>query len=169
MSLDSTSSEVTYTPISSDRDPLAWSVDLFGLHEPDSPEAAPASTDYVPDPEEPEQAPPSQDYVPGPEYPEYLAPADDEVTTMMVMTPLMMTRRRRSIWLRSPGTYAFSIRGEGRETSCLTYTTTITTHLTITTLGRGTLARCLATLALPSSPHPILPYPYGSPNHVRAP
>nr|GFB58669.1 hypothetical protein [Tanacetum cinerariifolium] len=103
MSLDSTSSEVTYTPISSDGDPLACAVDLFGLYDPDSPEAAPASTDYVPDPEEPEQAPPSQDYVPGPEYP------------------------------------------------------------------KGTLARCLATLALPSSPHPIVPYPYGSPNHVRAP
>ncbi|GJS46225.1 hypothetical protein Tco_0596346 [Tanacetum coccineum] len=31
------------------------------------------------------------------------------------------------------------------------------------------LARCLATPALPSSPLPILPHPYGSPNHVRAP
>ncbi|GJS01897.1 hypothetical protein Tco_0318405 [Tanacetum coccineum] len=31
------------------------------------------------------------------------------------------------------------------------------------------LARCLATLALLSSPHPIVPHPYGSPNHVRAP
>ncbi|GKC59817.1 hypothetical protein Tco_1087415 [Tanacetum coccineum] len=47
--------------------------------EPDSPEAAPASPDYVPGPEEPEQAPLSPDYVPGPEYPEYLAPYDEEV------------------------------------------------------------------------------------------
>ncbi|GKA54489.1 hypothetical protein Tco_0753438 [Tanacetum coccineum] len=31
------------------------------------------------------------------------------------------------------------------------------------------LARCLAALALSSSPLPIVPYPYGSPNHVRAP
>ncbi|GKA92747.1 hypothetical protein Tco_0814672 [Tanacetum coccineum] len=31
------------------------------------------------------------------------------------------------------------------------------------------LARCLAAPALPSSPHPIVPHPYGSPNHVRAP
>ncbi|GKC67299.1 hypothetical protein Tco_1099897, partial [Tanacetum coccineum] len=31
------------------------------------------------------------------------------------------------------------------------------------------LARCLAALALPSSPLPIVPYLYGSPNHVRAP
>ncbi|GKD36708.1 hypothetical protein Tco_1256915, partial [Tanacetum coccineum] len=31
------------------------------------------------------------------------------------------------------------------------------------------LARCLATPALPSSPLPIVPHPYGSPNHVCAP
>ncbi|GJW41149.1 hypothetical protein Tco_0066994 [Tanacetum coccineum] len=31
------------------------------------------------------------------------------------------------------------------------------------------LARCLAAHALPSSPLPIVPRPYGSPNHVRAP
>ncbi|GKF14416.1 hypothetical protein Tco_0055878 [Tanacetum coccineum] len=31
------------------------------------------------------------------------------------------------------------------------------------------LARCLAAPALPSLPLPILPHPYGSPNHVRAP
>ncbi|GKF25730.1 hypothetical protein Tco_0081624, partial [Tanacetum coccineum] len=30
-------------------------------------------------------------------------------------------------------------------------------------------ARCLAAPALPSSPLPIVPHPYGSPNHVRAP
>ncbi|GKC43425.1 hypothetical protein Tco_1061147 [Tanacetum coccineum] len=79
MSSDSTSSEVTYTSISSHGDPLAWAVDFFRLQEPDSPEAAPASPDYVPGPEEPEQAPLLPDYVPGPEYPEYLAPSDEEV------------------------------------------------------------------------------------------
>ncbi|GKC02698.1 hypothetical protein Tco_0994308 [Tanacetum coccineum] len=31
------------------------------------------------------------------------------------------------------------------------------------------LARCLAAPALPSSPLPIVPHPYGSPNHVHAP
>ncbi|GJS20552.1 hypothetical protein Tco_0449184, partial [Tanacetum coccineum] len=31
------------------------------------------------------------------------------------------------------------------------------------------LARCLDAPALPSSPLPIVPHPYGSPNHVRAP
>ncbi|GJY71237.1 hypothetical protein Tco_0474940 [Tanacetum coccineum] len=31
------------------------------------------------------------------------------------------------------------------------------------------LARCLAAPALPSPPLPIVPHPYGSPNHVRAP
>ncbi|GJU61958.1 hypothetical protein Tco_1243793, partial [Tanacetum coccineum] len=79
MSSDSASSEVTYASISSHGDPLAWEVDFFRLQEPDSPEAAPASPDYVPGPEEPEQAPLSPDYVPGPEYPEYLAPSDEEV------------------------------------------------------------------------------------------
>ncbi|GJT52647.1 hypothetical protein Tco_0978804 [Tanacetum coccineum] len=63
MSSDSASSEVTYTSISSHGDPLAWAVDFFRLQEPDSPEAAPASPDYVPGPEEPEQAPLSPDYV----------------------------------------------------------------------------------------------------------
>ncbi|GKB17424.1 hypothetical protein Tco_0851347 [Tanacetum coccineum] len=79
MSLDSASSEVTYTSISSHGDPLAWAVDFFRLQEPDSPEAASASPNYVPGPEEPEQAPLLPDYVPGPEYPEYLALSDEEV------------------------------------------------------------------------------------------
>ncbi|GJW47904.1 hypothetical protein Tco_0079550 [Tanacetum coccineum] len=55
------------------------SSDSASSEEPDSPEAAPASPDYVLGPEEPEQAPLSPDYVPGPEYPEYLAPSDEEV------------------------------------------------------------------------------------------
>ncbi|GKB11583.1 hypothetical protein Tco_0845506 [Tanacetum coccineum] len=79
MSSDSASSEVTYTSISSHGDPLAWTVDFFRLQEPDSPEAAPVSPDYVPGPEEPKQAPLWPDYVSGPEYPEYLAPSDEEV------------------------------------------------------------------------------------------
>ncbi|GKB15941.1 hypothetical protein Tco_0849864 [Tanacetum coccineum] len=55
------------------------SSDSASSEEPDSPEAAPASPDYVPGPEELEQAPLSLDYVPGPEYPEYLALSDEEV------------------------------------------------------------------------------------------
>ncbi|GJY11775.1 hypothetical protein Tco_0381084 [Tanacetum coccineum] len=55
------------------------SSDSASSEEPDLPEAAPASPDYVPGPEEPEQAPLSPDYVSGPEYPEYLAPSDEEV------------------------------------------------------------------------------------------
>ncbi|GJV58478.1 hypothetical protein Tco_1459483 [Tanacetum coccineum] len=55
------------------------SSDSTSSEEPDSPEAAPTSPDYMPGPKEPEQAPPSPDYVPGPEYPGYLAPADDEI------------------------------------------------------------------------------------------
>nr|GFC24033.1 hypothetical protein [Tanacetum cinerariifolium] len=79
ISSNSASFEVTHTSISYHRDPLAWAVDLFGLQEPDSLEAAPASPDCVPGPEEPEQAPPSPYYVLGPEYPKYLAPADDKI------------------------------------------------------------------------------------------
>ncbi|GKG21245.1 hypothetical protein Tco_0383840, partial [Tanacetum coccineum] len=79
MSSDSASSEVTYTSISSHGDPLAWAVDFFVLQEPNSPKAAPASSDYVPGHEEPEQAPLSPDYVSRPEYPEYLASYNEEV------------------------------------------------------------------------------------------
>ncbi|GJX77432.1 putative reverse transcriptase domain-containing protein [Tanacetum coccineum] len=70
MSSDSTSSEVRYTSISSHGDPLAWAMDLFGLQEPDLPEAAPTSLDYVPAPEEPEQAPLLPEFNPGPELPD---------------------------------------------------------------------------------------------------
>nr|GEZ93728.1 hypothetical protein [Tanacetum cinerariifolium] len=55
------------------------SSDSASSEEPDSPEVAPASPDYVPGPEEPEQAPLSPDYVPGPEYPKYLALSDEEI------------------------------------------------------------------------------------------
>ncbi|GKB62521.1 hypothetical protein Tco_0918707 [Tanacetum coccineum] len=79
MSLNSASSEVTYTSISSHGDPLAWAVDFFRLQEPDSPKAAPASLDYLPGPKEPGQAPLLPDYVPRLEYPEYLAPSNEEV------------------------------------------------------------------------------------------
>ncbi|GJZ57282.1 hypothetical protein Tco_0612776 [Tanacetum coccineum] len=79
MSSDSTSSEVTYTSISSHGDLQAWAVDFSRLQEPDSPEAAPVSPDYVPGPEEPKQALLLPDYVLGPKYPEYLALSDEEV------------------------------------------------------------------------------------------
>ncbi|GJV44625.1 putative reverse transcriptase domain-containing protein [Tanacetum coccineum] len=55
------------------------SSDSASSEEPDSPEAAPVSPDYVPGLEEPEQAPLSPYYVSGPEYPEYLALSDKEV------------------------------------------------------------------------------------------
>ncbi|GKB86795.1 hypothetical protein Tco_0959067, partial [Tanacetum coccineum] len=55
------------------------SSDSASSEEPDSPEATPASSDYVPGPEEPKQALLSPDYVPGPEYLEYLAPSNKEV------------------------------------------------------------------------------------------
>ncbi|GKF70839.1 hypothetical protein Tco_0203896, partial [Tanacetum coccineum] len=52
--IQSASSEVTYTSISSHGDPLAWDVDFFRRQQSDSPEAPPASPEYVPSPEEPE-------------------------------------------------------------------------------------------------------------------
>ncbi|GKE53037.1 hypothetical protein Tco_1488193 [Tanacetum coccineum] len=55
------------------------SSDSASSEEPDSPEAVPASPDYVPGPKKPEQAPLLLDYVPGPEYPKYLAPSDEEI------------------------------------------------------------------------------------------
>ncbi|GKE59643.1 hypothetical protein Tco_1498828 [Tanacetum coccineum] len=55
------------------------SSDSASFEEPDSPEAAPVSSDYVPGPEELEQAPLSPDYVSRLEYPEYLAPSDEKV------------------------------------------------------------------------------------------
>ncbi|GKF21774.1 hypothetical protein Tco_0070412 [Tanacetum coccineum] len=47
--------------------------------EPQSPEIASLSLDYVPGPEEPEQAPLSPEYVPEPLYLEYLALSDDDI------------------------------------------------------------------------------------------
>ncbi|GKC66092.1 hypothetical protein Tco_1098690, partial [Tanacetum coccineum] len=73
MSSDSASSEVTCTSISSNGDPLAWAVDFFRLREPDSPEAAPASPDYVLGLEEPDYVAdldPEEDHKDGPvDYP----------------------------------------------------------------------------------------------------
>ncbi|GKA92746.1 hypothetical protein Tco_0814671 [Tanacetum coccineum] len=55
------------------------SSDSASSEESDSPEAAPASPNYVPGPEEPYHVPPSPNYVPSPEYRKYLASADDEI------------------------------------------------------------------------------------------
>nr|GEX44737.1 retrovirus-related Pol polyprotein from transposon TNT 1-94 [Tanacetum cinerariifolium] len=71
-------STITYTSIPSDAEPLACTVDFFGLQVPESLEAVPLSLDYVPGLKDPEQAPLSPNYVSGPEYPEYLASSDEE-------------------------------------------------------------------------------------------
>ncbi|GJR87638.1 hypothetical protein Tco_0211649 [Tanacetum coccineum] len=219
MSSDSASSKVTYTSISSHGDPLAWAVDFFRLQEPDLPEAAPASPDYVPGPEEPEQAPLSPDYVPGPEYPEYLAPSDEEVPIKdqpydVANSPIAL----------SPGYVADSDPEEDSRDGLVDYpvdggdddddessnddeeeeeaseeeeedhlapvdsvVAPVVDHVPSseetepfeTDESAATppsppacqehLARCLAAPALPSSPLPIVPHPYGSPNHVHAP
>ncbi|GJR05936.1 retrovirus-related pol polyprotein from transposon TNT 1-94 [Tanacetum coccineum] len=227
MSSDSASSEVTYTSISSHGDPLAWVVYLFGLQELDSPEAAPASQDYVPGPEEPEQAPHSPDYVPGPEYPGYLTLADDEI----VAEDQSYADDASPIAL-SLGYVADSDPEEDSEDGPVDYPADggdddddddssddyeeeeeaseeedehlapadsvvapvvdlapmpfpseveVERLLALPTpppsplisllppSAEECLARCLAAPALPSSPLPRVPHPYGSPNHVRAP
>ncbi|GJX33158.1 UBN2_2 domain-containing protein [Tanacetum coccineum] len=194
MSSDLASSEVTYTSISSHGDPLAWAVDFFRLQEPDSPEAAPASPDYVPGPEEPEQAPLSPDYVPRPEYPEYLAPSDEEVLAedqpyVVAYSPIALSlgyvvdsdleedpeedSENGSLDYPADGgddddddssdddeEEEASEEGEAKEEE--------EEHLALADSVER-LARCLAAPALLSSPLPIAPYPYGSPNHVRTP
>ncbi|GJS09436.1 hypothetical protein Tco_0366232 [Tanacetum coccineum] len=79
MSSDSALSAVTYTSILFDSDALSWGIPLMNADEPQSPEIASLSLDYVPGPEEPEQAPLSLEYVPEPLYPEYLALSDDDI------------------------------------------------------------------------------------------
>nr|GEX50949.1 putative reverse transcriptase domain-containing protein [Tanacetum cinerariifolium] len=184
MSLDSASSEVMYTFVSSHRDPLAWAMDLFGLQEPGSPEAAPASPDYPyadhaspialslgyvvdSDPEED----PKEDYEDGlVDYPadggddddddsfddddeeeeeaskkdEDLAPADS-----VVAPTIDPAKVERLLALPTPPPLLFiSLSPPSVEER---------------------LVRCLAAPALPSSPHPIVPHPYGIPNHVHVP
>ncbi|GJV80554.1 hypothetical protein Tco_1516424 [Tanacetum coccineum] len=243
MSSDSASSEVTYTSISSHGDPLAWAVDLFGPQEPDSPEAALASPDYVPGLDEPEQAPPSLDYIPGPEYPEYLAQTNDEIIAEdqpyadyaspvvlfpgyvadsdpeedsedgpvdypanggdddsfdddeeeeaseeeehlaladSVVAPVVdlvpsseetpppppLLGARISIQPQAPMPFPSKAKVE-RLFALPTPPSSPLTSLSPPS-AEERLARCLAAPALPSSPLPIVPHPYGSPNHVRA-
>ncbi|GJY39281.1 ribonuclease H-like domain-containing protein [Tanacetum coccineum] len=224
--LDLESFEVTYTSISSHGDPLAWVVDFFGLQEPDSPEAAPASPDYVPGPEETEQAPLSPDYVSGPEYPEYLAPSDEEVPVedqpyVVADSPIALS----SSYVAdsdpkedsedgpvdypadggdgddddSSDNYKEEKASEEEEEEHLAPADSIVAPVVdhvpsseettpfetdeyalpppppspLISLSPPSaeerLARCLAIPALPLSPLPIIPHPYGSPNHVRAP
>ncbi|GKE26690.1 hypothetical protein Tco_1442074 [Tanacetum coccineum] len=222
MSSDLSSSEVMYTSISSHKDPLAWAVDLFGLEESDSPEAVPASPDYMPGPKEPEQAPPSLDYVPGPEYPEYLAPADDEIVAedqpyADYASPVALSlgyvadsdpeedsedgpvdyptdggddddddddssdddeEEEEEEHLASTDSVIapavdlapmpFPLEAEvGRLLALPTPPSSPLISLSLPS-AEECLARCLAAPALPSSPLPIVPHPYGSPNHVRA-
>ncbi|GJW32557.1 hypothetical protein Tco_0052589 [Tanacetum coccineum] len=183
-------------------------------HEPDSPEAAPASPDYVPGPEEPEHAPlspdydqpyadyasptavslgyvadsdPEEDFEDGPvDYPadrgddddeddssdddkeeeaseeeeEHLAPVD--LSSGTVLTLFLFLRR----------TEQFREDDEScSEPHSADHTTPLGARISIrpqTPMPFPSEA-CLAAPALPSSPLLKVPYPYGSPNHVRAP
>ncbi|GKE44721.1 hypothetical protein Tco_1472005 [Tanacetum coccineum] len=243
MSSDSASSEVTYTSISSHGDPLAWAVDFFRHQDPDLPEAALASPDYVPGLEEPEQALLSPDYVPGPEYPEYLAPSDEEVpiedqpyaiadspialspsyvadsdpkedpeensddglaskeeedehlapadsvvapvvdhvpssketepfetdesTDTPPSPPAYRTTARISIQPEAP--MPFPSEEEVERLLALPPPPPSPLILLSPPSAEERLTRCLAAPALLSSPLPIVPHPYGSPNYVRAP
>ncbi|GJZ95450.1 putative reverse transcriptase domain-containing protein [Tanacetum coccineum] len=229
--------------------------------EPDSPEAAPASLDYVPGPEKPEQAPPSPYYVPGPEYPEYLAPADDEIvakdqpyadyalpvalspgyvadsdpeddfedglvdypadggdddddddssnvddeeeealeeeeehlasadsviapavdhvpsyegtetfeTGKSVVTPQPPPPLGARISIRPQAPMPFPSKAEVKRLLVLPTPPSSPLISLSPPSAEERLARCLAAPALPSSPLPIVPHPYGNPNHVCAP
>ncbi|GJZ48704.1 hypothetical protein Tco_0602536 [Tanacetum coccineum] len=157
--------------------------------EPDSPEASPASPDYVPGPEEPEQAPLSPDYVPGPEYPEYLALSDEEVPIedqpyAIADSPIAL----------SLGYVADSDPEEDSEDGLVDYPSDggdgddddssddddeeeealeeeedeYMAPADYVVAPRNALLGDLAAPALPIFTS-IVPHPYGSPNHVRAP
>nr|GEX33529.1 hypothetical protein [Tanacetum cinerariifolium] len=81
------SSSMTFTYTSVYTDSESWRFQWVFDKEPEAPEEAPPSSDYVPGPEQPpspnyvpgHEHPPSPNYVPKPEYPEYLVPSDAEV------------------------------------------------------------------------------------------
>ncbi|GKC98752.1 hypothetical protein Tco_1169027, partial [Tanacetum coccineum] len=177
MSSDSASSEVTYTSISSHGDPLAWVVDFFRLQEPDSPEAPPASLDY-----EEEEASEEE------EEDKHLAPGDSVValavdhvpysveteplkTDESVATPpspsACHTTARISI--RPEALMPFPSEDEVERLLALPPPPPSPLISLSPPSAEERLARCLAAPALPSSLLPIVPHPYGSPNHVRAP
>ncbi|GJU21329.1 reverse transcriptase domain-containing protein [Tanacetum coccineum] len=191
MSSDSASSEVTYTSISSHGDPLAWVVDFFRLQEPNSLESVPASPDYVPGPEEPEQAPLSPNYVSGPEYPEdqpyaiadspkalspgYVADSDPEEDpeedSKDGPVDYPADRVNSDDDDSSDDDEKEEEASEEEEDEHLASADSVPSPLISLSppYAEERLARCLATPALLSSPLPIAPHPYGSPNHVRAP
>ncbi|GKG05800.1 hypothetical protein Tco_0325886, partial [Tanacetum coccineum] len=149
-------------------------------------------------PEEPEQAPLSPDYVPGPEYPEYLAPSDKEVLVKdqpyaVADSPIALSlgyvadSNPEEDYEDGPVDYPVD-GGDGddddssdddeeeeaseEEVEKLLALPPPPPSPLISLSPPSVeerLARCLAAPALPSSPLPIVPHPYGSPNHVRTP
>ncbi|GJU22661.1 hypothetical protein Tco_1156003 [Tanacetum coccineum] len=197
MSSDSASSEVTYTSISSYRDSLAWAVDLFGLQEPDLPEAAPASPDYVPVPVEPEQAPPSPDYVLGyvansdpeedPEEDSKEGPVDyptdggdnddDDDSSDDDEEEEEASEEEEHLALAESviapavdhAPMPFPLEAEVERLLALPPLPPSPLISLLPPSAEERLARCLAAPALPSSSLPIVPHLYGSPNHVHTP
>ncbi|GJY69664.1 putative reverse transcriptase domain-containing protein [Tanacetum coccineum] len=169
--------------INSHGDQLAWVVDFFGLQEPNSPEAASASPDYVPGPDHGSQ----EDSKDGGEE-EHLAPADsvvapvvdhvpsseetepfetDESAATPPSPPACRTTARISIRPEAP--MPFPSEEEVERLLALPPPPPSPLISLSPPSAEERLARCLAAPALPSSPLPIVPHPYGSPNHVRAP
>ncbi|GJX18146.1 putative reverse transcriptase domain-containing protein [Tanacetum coccineum] len=194
------------------------SFDSASTEVPDSPEAAPASSDYVPGPNEPKQALLLPDYVSGPEYPKYLAPSDKEVPVKdqpydVADSPIALSlgyvadSDPEEDFEDGPVDYpadggdgnnddssdnneeeeASEEEEEDHLASIESVVASVVDHVpsseetepfetdeSTTTppsplAYQECLARYLAAPALPSSPLPIVPHLYGSPNHVRAP
>ncbi|GKB67580.1 hypothetical protein Tco_0928992, partial [Tanacetum coccineum] len=188
MSLDSASSEVTYTSISSHRDSLAWAVDLFGLQEPDLPEAAPASPDYVPVPPYPNYASPvalspgyvansdpEEDSKEGPvHYPTDGGDNDDDDSSDDDEEEEEASEEEEHLALADSviapvAPMPFPLEAEVERLLALPPLPPSPLISLLPPSAEECLARCLAAPALPSSSLPIVPHPYGSPNHVHTP
>ncbi|GKE23621.1 hypothetical protein Tco_1435133 [Tanacetum coccineum] len=178
------------------------SSDSTSSEEPDSPEAAPASPNYVPGPEEPEQAPlspnypyavadspgyvadldPEEDSEDGPvDYPADRGEGDDDDSFDDDEEEEEASKEDKEEHLASVDSVIAPVVdhvSSSDETEPFETDESATTppspllgylsdprHLCLFHQRR----RCLAAPALPSSPLPIGPHPYGSPNHVRAP
>ncbi|GJS25354.1 putative reverse transcriptase domain-containing protein [Tanacetum coccineum] len=192
MSSDSVSSEVTYTSISSHGDPLAWVAPLLldYVPGPEYPEYLAPSDEEVPVEDQPyviadspialssgfvADSDPEEDSKDGPvDYPadggdgndddssdndeeeeasneedeEHLAPTDSVVAPVPMPFPSEEEVKRLLALPPPPPSPLISLSPPSTEER---------------------LARCLDAPVLPSSPLPIVPHLYGSPNHVRAP
>ncbi|GKB58757.1 hypothetical protein Tco_0914943, partial [Tanacetum coccineum] len=182
--LDSASSEVTYTSISSYGDLLGWAMDFFRLQEA---EAAPASPEYeVPIEDQPyavadspialslgyiADLDPEEDSEDGPvDYPADGGDNDDDDSSDdEEEEEASEEEEAKEISIRPEAPILLSPKEEVKKLLALT----IPPPSPLISFSRPSieehLARCLAAPVFPSSPLPRLPHPYGSPNHMHAP